>query len=125
MEREALLLPICEAAGGVPTSTFDGWEIVPGFIDGEHACTLIANGTEVHFYAVPAWRRRLVLRERTQAFLSPLLERFGFLTTRIHNDRWGNKQRRFVERVGFKPTWADNQFQYYMLGTLPFARSES
>lgn len=122
MDREYLLRPFAEPTG-YTTSIFDGWDVVPGHINGVHVCTSIIKGTEIHFYALPQHRRKLVLRGRTQQYLQPLLERHGYLTTRVLKEHVGEK--RFVERVGFKPTWADQQFQYYLLGRLPFARSET
>ena len=107
--------------GEVDASVFDEWEVVPGFIDGQHAATAIVRGTEIHFALVPEFRHSAVLRQRTREFLRPLFERHGFLTTRVLLT--GTAQRRFVQRMGFKPTWNDGFFQYYMLSELPFARS--
>ncbi len=118
MTREELLQPVLAAAGGVSASAFDGWEVVPGYLDGEHAATAVVKGTEIHFAIVPQFRRKAVLRRRTQEFLRPLFERRGFLTTRV--PRGSDKNKRFVERVGFKPTWQDETFQYYLLGNLPW-----
>lgn len=121
LSRTELLRPVLDAAGTRDASVFDGWEVVPGFIDGTHAATAVVNGTEVHFAVVPALRRRAINRRRAQEFVAPLLERHGFLTTRVRLTSESSKQ--FVERVGFKPTWSDGFFQYYLLGHLPFARS--
>lgn len=120
MTREELLQPVLDAAGGADASAFTGWEVVPGYLDGQHAATAVVKGTEIHFAIVPQFRRKAVLRCRAQEFLRPLLERRGFLTTRVLLESEDNK--RFVERVGFKPTWHDETFQYYLLGQLPFAR---
>ena len=122
MDRDALLAPMCKDAGGVDTSVFDGWEVVPGYIEGEHVCTSVIKGTEIHFHVNAQYRRALILRNRTQGYLEPLLARLGFLTTRVLKE--STLQRRFVERIGFKPTWADHRFQFYILGQLPFARSK-
>lgn len=113
MTREELLRPL-----EVDPSAFDDWEVVPGYIDGEHAATAVLKGTEIHFGIVPKFRRKAVLRERTREFLRPMHERMGFLTTRVLNG--SHASRRFVERIGFKPTWSDDQFTYYLLGELPF-----
>lgn len=120
MTREELLQPLLDGTGELDSSVFDGWEVVPGYIDGEHAATALLKGTEIHFGIVPSFRRKAVLRERTREFLRPMFERLGFLTTRVLLDAHAKKM--FVERVGFTPTWADEKFQYYLLGQLPFAR---
>jgi hypothetical protein len=52
--------------------------------------------------------------------LAPVLDRFGMLTTKVPKDMIASK--RFVQRVGFKPTWQDEDFDYYLLTTLPWER---
>lgn len=121
MTREQLLQPLLEGAGETSYHVFDDWQVVPSYIDGEHAATAVLHGTEIHFAVASTFRRRAITRRRAQEFLAPLLERVGFLTTRVQIKSTDNQ--RFVERLGFKPTWADGQFQYYLLGHLPFARS--
>jgi len=121
MDRERLLRPFAEPSG-YTTAIFDGWEVVPGMVGETHVCTAILKGTEIHFFVVPEQRRKALLRGRMQAWIEPLFDRFGFLTTRVLQEHVG--EMRFVERVGFKRTWADQHFQYYMLGRLPFARSD-
>lgn len=121
MDRAELLQPLFDEAGRVDASIFDGWEVIPGYIRGEHAITVVLKGTEIHAGITPAFRKRVtVFRRESDKFFAPLLERMGFLTTRVLVD--AHDKRRFVERVGFKPTWADGTFQYYLLGQLPFAR---
>ena len=120
MTREDLLQPLLASVGAVDASLFDEWEVVPGYIDGQHAATAIVKGTEIHFALVPQFRHSAVLRQRTQDFIRPIFERMGFLTTRVQLA--SRAQRLFVERVGFKPTWSDHFFQYYLLGELPFSR---
>jgi hypothetical protein len=120
MTREQLLQPFCELAGGFAASIFDGWDVIPAHVAGKHVATAIRKGPEIHLYVLPQHRLQILLRGRMQKFIEPLMEEFGFLTTRVLHAQTG--QQRFVERVGFKPTWHDNQFQYYMLGRLPFAK---
>ena len=123
MDRESLLRPFAEPSG-YTVSIFDGWDVVPGYVDGVHVCTSILKGTEIHFFVLPEHRKKLAhLRRRAAEYFGPMLEQHGYLTTRVLHEHAG--EQRFVERVGFKPTWADQHFQYYMLGRLPFARSES
>ena len=123
MTRVELLQPLLAVTGEADASIFDGWEVIPGYIRGEHAATVILNGTEVHLAVTPAFRNRaLLFRREVNKLIAPLLERLGFLTTRIALTATAQKQ--FVERVGFKPTWSDTIFQYYMLSELPLARSK-
>jgi hypothetical protein len=123
MTRAEFLQPLLERAGEVDAFIFDDWEVIPGYIGGEHAATVILKGTEIHFGITPAFRKRAALfRRESNRFFGPLLERMGFLTTRVVLT--AKEQKQFVERVGFKPTWSDTTFQYYMLSALPFARSK-
>lgn len=123
MTREQLLQPFCEMAGGFAASIFDGWDVIPAYVANKHVATAIRKGAEIHLFVLPQHRLQVLMRGRMQRFIEPLMEEFGFLTTRVLHEQKG--QQKFVERVGFKPTWQDSQFQYYMLGRLPFARSES
>lgn len=120
MTREELLAPLQVSAP--EADAFADWEIIPGFVGGEHVCTAVLKGTEIHFGLVPDHRFRAIQKARAQAFIAPLLDRLGFLTTRVMLGSIAKRQ--FVERIGFKPTWADDRFQYYLLGAVPFSRSE-
>lgn len=119
MTHEELLRPLFDQSEEVPP--LDGWDLVPGYIDGQHAATAMLRGPEIHFGVAPSFRRRAVLRQRTREFLAPLLARHGYLTTRVLVT--SRDKQAFVQRVGFKPTWSDGTFQYYLLGQLPFERS--
>lgn len=73
------------------------------------------KGTEFHFTPTPAFRfRRNLMRSQ----MRPLLEPFGFLTTRVQHD--DTPSQRLNQLFGFKPTWADEHFQYSILTALPF-----
>lgn len=127
MTREALLEPIVKAirqgtalSGPDILQFFSNWEVVPAHIDGQHVATAVLKGTEIHFALVPGWRPQACYRGAIKAFLKPLLERHGYLTTRVPHER--PAQKRFVQRVGFKPTWRDEQVEYFLLGCVPFER---
>ena len=98
------------------------WEVVPLQLAGQHVGTAVMKGTEIHFALVPGWRPKSCQRGVVKAFLGPLISRRGFLTTRVPHHRLS--QKRFVERVGFKPTWKDGNFEYYLLGSVPFERKK-
>lgn len=78
------------------------------------------KGSEIHFAAAPTWRGRLISRRRTRKFLSPLMQRFEFLTTRsLVDDR---KNAAFLCRIGFVRTWSEGQIQHWMMTALPFEK---
>jgi hypothetical protein len=102
--------------------TAAGWTLHPGMMGDEMACIAIMHGPEIHFVAAPKWRRRLMLRERTRAFLAPLMERHGYLTTRSDPS---DGHRNFLERLGFEFTWNDGQLDHFMMCELPFRGKEN
>lgn len=104
-----------------PARLPDEWEIHAIEENGELLAAVMRNGTEVHLAVAPEHQRRKFTRARAQRFVAPLLEQYGFLTTRVRHGR--PIEQLFVQRLGFKPTWNDSRFQYYLLGALPFARS--
>ena len=127
MTREELLEPIIRSIRqGTSLSRFDilqhleDWEVVPHYDGEQHACTAVVKGSEIHFAVATGYRGRIIRRENTRAFLAPLLERQGYLTTRVPHGRL--TQKKFVQRLGFTPTWKDGDVEYYLLGDLPFER---
>ena len=99
---------------GVP---FDDWEAIGHHEQNELVAVAMLRGTEIHFAVAPNWRGRLIQRGRTRAFLAPLIERHGFLTTRSSD----GQAHRFLKRLGFVETWAEGPIQHYMLIGLPFS----
>jgi hypothetical protein len=127
MTREALLEPIISSVRkGTALSRytildyFADWDVLPFDFDGQHVWTMVAKGTEVHFALAPGWKPKASMRGAVRSFLKPVIERHGFLTTRIAHGRAAQKE--FVKRIGFKPTWKDGDVEYYLLGSLPFER---
>lgn len=105
-----------EAWSGLPPGSVEGWEFIPHKEAGELAAVAALRGTEIHFAVAPGWRHRVIQRSRTRAFLAPLIERAGFLTTRS-NDM---KHDRFLTGLGFVRTWSEGAMNHYMLTELPF-----
>ena len=77
------------------------------------------SGYEVHFAIDPAWRHRVITRDRARAFLAPFLDRLGFLVTRalVSSDAG-----RFLTGIGFVKTANRGEIDHYMLTRLPFER---
>lgn len=123
--REEIIEPIVQQVSvdsGVSTDEaakmLAEWDVEPYVVDGQLAGVAMLSGTEIHAAVRPEWRRRALSRGRLRAFLLPMVERLCYLTTRVEH---GNDTS-FVSRVGFKPTWNDDQFQYFMLTGDPFAK---
>ena len=127
MTREALLEPIISSVRkGTALSRytildyFADWDVLPFEFEGQHVWTMVAKGTEVHFALAPGWKPKASMRGAVRAFIKPVFDRHGFLTTRVMHGRLAQKE--FVKRIGFKPTWKDGDVEYYLLGSLPFER---
>ena len=123
--REQIIEPIVQQVAidsSVPTEEatrlLADWDVEPYVVDGQLAGVAVLNGTEIHAAVRPEWRRRALSRGRLRAFLGPMVERLCYLTTRVQL----GLDESFVRRVGFKPTWADGEFQYFMLTGDPFAK---
>lgn len=86
--------------------------------EGEVRAIAAMAGSEIHFAVAPQWRGRVIARQRARDFLAPLFAKHGFLTTRSEPDE---KNRDFLERIGFLFTWNDGRFDHYMMHELPFS----
>jgi hypothetical protein len=91
------------------------WELIPVEQDGEVKAVGLVNGTEFHCHLEPGFR---LSRTQMREFLRPLLQRHGYLTTRVAHGDQANQ--RFNRVFGFSKTWADDEFQYFILTKLPF-----
>lgn len=101
----------------------EGWTAhwyAPG---GVRKALLVSCGTEVHFEIDPAHRRRLLSKKTLREILQPVMEKFGYLTTKIPVEC--EEDLKFVERVGFQKTWTDGEFEYLMLTRYPFEKELS
>lgn len=105
--------------GWVSPSMLAGHEFHDYIVDGDPVATAMIKGTEIHFAVDPKWRGRLIQRQRAREFLSPLLERNGFLTTTTD----GIKSAKFLAALGFVETWCEGPYVHHMLCTLPFSNN--
>lgn len=96
-------------------SVLSEWELVPHFQDGVFAGIGLMRGSEFHCLVLPTFKLR---RKEMREFLRPLFERHGMLTTRVEHSDAANQ--RFNKAFGFKKTWSDAQFNYFIMTELPF-----
>lgn len=113
LDHLALAYP--EADGDLLDQILAQWDVIPYTQDGELVGAAMMNGSEFHCFTKPSFElRRKAMRE----FLEPLFARHGMLTTRVHHNDTANQ--RFNAAFGFKKTWSDDQFHYYIMAELPF-----
>ena len=127
--QSAILEPIVQAirkGTNLPVQEIEkhlkDWKAVAVKDGDQHVATLITKGCEMHIALVPGYKPRACKRGVIKSFLRPMFDSFGYVTTRVRHSRLNEK--RFVERVGFKATWKDAEFQYYFLGSMPFERKK-
>lgn len=96
-----------------------GWEVFEHWQDGRLAGFSMLKGTEYHCQLEPGFR---LPRKEIRAFLEPLFNRRGFLTTRVPIGDEANE--RFNRAFGFERTWSDERFHYFVMAELPFGRRE-
>jgi hypothetical protein len=96
-------------------SRVSGWELHP-YIDSDAlTAVMMVKGTEFHLVSTDGFKLN---RKLARNSLEPHMQQYGFLTTRVLRDDKANQ--RFNRLFGFKPTWADDKFQYFILTELPF-----
>lgn len=93
-----------------------GWTRVVSRCGG---CVAALSGSEIH---VEFNRTGVIKREAVREFLAPLLEPWGFLTTRCF--KGDSRTSRFLARLNFKHTWSDDEFDYFILTALPFSKEK-
>lgn len=97
------------------------WTLSPIHIGGQVAAVILQRGSEVHVVAAPEFRDKgYMSRARIRKVLGDVLSEHGYVTTRIGKGDGTN--RLFIDRLGFRPTWSDEQFTYFMLTELPFGK---
>lgn len=94
-----------------------GWRFVCHHEGAEPALVAALRGTEIHVAADPRFRGVLMTRQKVRAFLDPLLQESGYLTTRVMH----GTSDEFVRRIGFKKTWDDMECSHYMLSGIPLS----
>ncbi len=121
MTADQLAIDVLTAAGYADAAEVVArCEVVPYIDDGELTAVAVLLGSEFHCHTTPAFRfKRAKLRE----FMRPLVERDGFLTTRLAHGDTAN--RRFNKLFGFRETWSDANYNYYVLSDVPFSEKHT
>lgn len=98
------------------------YECIPYVENGEHMATLIKENAEVHFAAYRRYRHQgNITARRLRAFLLPILEQEGFLTTKLGP----SDDERFITRLGFEQIGLSAGGQrIYMLNEIKCLRGE-
>lgn len=112
------LVQYLASLGTDPTALL-GWTVYTAQRDGEDVGFVITRGPEIHI--LPMVERRAISRRNILEHINPLLEKFGYVTTRVPNAETDHRLR---TALGFEQTWSDHECTYWALTRLPYARPQ-
>lgn len=102
---------------GAPQDALDGWSIRTAQRAGEDVAFVITRGPEIHMLSIAD--RRAMSRRNIAEFISPLLDRFGYCTTRVP---LAETDHRLRDALGFVRTWSDEHFSYWVMTESPYQK---
>lgn len=89
-----------------------GWEILPMMQGEQQVGEIMMRNNEAHFALLKSFRNKLGRLNFISQNLSRLLETRPFICTRLF---LGDKHRKLIERIGFRWTHSDEQYDYFWL----------
>jgi len=102
---------------GAHESALDGWNQYTAQRDGEDVGIVITKGPEIHMVSLSD--KKAMTRKNITAFIAPLLDLYGYVTTKVPI---AEEDHRLRTVLGFTCTWTDATFSYWCLTELPFTR---
>lgn len=99
---------------------FEGWNVVTARRGDEDVAHVYTRGPEIHIETLVAGRA--LTRRNIIEHLAPLVEEFGYATTRVPIAETDHKLR---EKLGFLQTWQDDKFTYWAMTELPYQKEKS
>jgi hypothetical protein len=110
------LIDYLAGLGAMPDA-LDGWAIKTAQRAGVDVAFVITRGPEIHMLSIA--ERRAMSRRNIAEFVAPLLDRFGYCTTRVP---LAETDHRLRIALGFTHTWSDDHFSYWVLTRLPYQK---
>lgn len=92
----------------------DGYEFIPYVENDEHMASLAKKGAEVHFAIYKQYRGRHISRRRLKQFFLPILQKEGFLVTKLAK----NEPEDFIVRLGFGQIGESPSHRIYMINDI-------
>jgi hypothetical protein len=105
------------ASIGAPADSLEGWTVCVAQRAGVDVAFVITRGPEIHMLSIA--ERRAMSRRNIAQFVAPLLDKFGYCTTRVPLSETDHRLR---EALGFSRTWSDDHFSYWVLMRLPYQK---
>lgn len=92
------------------------WELTPCMVGNDVGGVLLEKDGEVHVVIRPEYKCAMYWRKNIRELMQPLLDRCGYVTTRVSNDNI--QAHNFVQKMGFKIAAECNGVTLYMLRNL-------
>lgn len=105
------------ASLGADPSCLDGWTIRTAQRAGQDCAFVATNGPEIHFVSIVG--QRSMSRRNIAEFVQPLLDTYGYATTRVPLLETDHRLR---HALGFTQTWADEHYTYWTLTEAPYQK---
>jgi len=105
------------ASIGASAGALAGWNIQTAKRAGVDVAFVITRWTEIHFVSIVG--NRAMSRRNIAEFVAPLLEKYGYATTRVPIAETDHRLR---EALGFQHTWSDDYYSYWAITELPYQR---
>jgi len=96
-----------------------GWDVKIAQRAGQDVAICVSKGPELHF--VPLVEGKAMSRRNTIEALKPILDKYGYVTTRVPVCEENHRLRL---KLGFVNTWSDNDFSYWALTELPYQKGK-
>ena len=96
------------------------WDIKKAYRDGQHVGYVIIKGCEIHMLSTN--ENKAMSRKNIKEFIEPLIESYGYCTTRVPIAETDHKLR---EVLGFEHGWSDENFSYWSLTKVPFQKEKT
>ena len=108
------------ASLGATPEALDGWCVATAQRAGEDVAFVITKGSEIHMLSIVG--KRAMSRRNIAQFLHPIVREHGYATTRVP---LAETDHRLRLALGFRQTWADENYTYWALTALPYERQQS
>lgn len=104
---------------GAGPAALEGWTVRSAARDGQFVGYVISLGPEVHI--LPLVEGRALSRRNIIEHIAPLLDQFGYVTTRVPIAETDHRLR---TALGFERTWDDQFCSYWAMTRLRYARTQ-
>jgi hypothetical protein len=102
---------------GADPSCLDGWTIQTAQRAGVDVGFVITRGPELHMLSIS--ERRAMSRRNIIDAIAPVLDKFGYVTTRVPVTETNHKLRL---ALGFVRSWSDANYSFWVATELPYQK---